>query len=328
MHGVGQRHLDVVAGRQRQHRLARRDALGDVAARRQLAPPPSMPPLPSRSPNVRLRECGDVHVATRSPTPARPASVAGLAPNAIPSRMISASPRVMIAATVFSPSPTPGRHAAGQRDDVLARAADLGADDVGVGVRPEVAGGASARCSVTARPESAHATTVAAGCSSAISLARLGPVTTATRDGSAPVTCTIDLAHPHQRVQLDALGQADQRGVVADQVAPLARGWPAASATAPRAAPCRRRPAPRRRRWWRGSTSAARRRRGNAVAVGVVDLIGELRAAGPQRDVVARVGQHFGQRRAPRTGPHHRRFDHGFNPSLRVAEAWLAGWRS
>ena len=43
---------------------------------------------------------------------------------------------------------------------------------------------------VAALPESLHATTVAAGCSSAISLARLGPVTTATRDGSAPVTWT------------------------------------------------------------------------------------------------------------------------------------------
>ncbi len=33
--------------------------------------------------------------------------MAGLAPNAIPSRMISARPRVMMAAAVFSPSPTP-----------------------------------------------------------------------------------------------------------------------------------------------------------------------------------------------------------------------------
>lgn len=43
----------------------------------------------------------------------------------------------------------------------------------------------NARCSVTARPESLHAMTVAAGCSSAISLARFGPEITATRDGSA-----------------------------------------------------------------------------------------------------------------------------------------------
>jgi hypothetical protein len=39
----------------------------------------------------------DVQVATRSPTPARPASVAPLAPTAMPSRMIPARPRVMIA---------------------------------------------------------------------------------------------------------------------------------------------------------------------------------------------------------------------------------------
>ncbi|CKU63330.1 Uncharacterised protein [Mycobacterium tuberculosis] len=46
-------------------------------------------------------------MATRSPTPARPANVAPLAPSAVPSRMISARPRVMIAAAVFSPSPMP-----------------------------------------------------------------------------------------------------------------------------------------------------------------------------------------------------------------------------
>ncbi|SHX21731.1 Uncharacterised protein [Mycobacteroides abscessus subsp. abscessus] len=46
-------------------------------------------------------------MATRSPTPASPASVTPLAPSAIPNRMISASPRVMIAAAVFSPNPAP-----------------------------------------------------------------------------------------------------------------------------------------------------------------------------------------------------------------------------
>ncbi|SHX21706.1 Uncharacterised protein [Mycobacteroides abscessus subsp. abscessus] len=50
---------------------------------------------------------------------------------------------------------------------------------------------AKARCNATARPESVHAMSVAAGCSSTTSLARLGPLRTATRLGSAPVTWTM-----------------------------------------------------------------------------------------------------------------------------------------
>ena len=38
----------------------------------------------------------------------------------------------------LSPKPMPVGHADGQRDDVLDRAAELDADDVGVRVRPEV----------------------------------------------------------------------------------------------------------------------------------------------------------------------------------------------
>ena len=218
-------------------------------------------PAPSREPNVRFRECGDVQVATRSPTPARPASVAGLAPNAIPSRMISASPRVMIAATEFSPMPDAGRHAAGQRDDVLACTADLGADDVGVGVRAEILGGQ--------RPLQRHRTTgVGAGDDGGRGLllgdlaGQVGPGHDGHPRRVGAGHLNDHLAHPHQGVQLDALGQADQCHVVAEQSRPSRRGWPEASATAPRAAPCTRPPALRRRRWWPGSMSAVRRRRG------------------------------------------------------------------
>ena len=63
------------------------------------------------------------------------------------------------------------------------------------------------RCRATARPESLQAMTVAAGWPAAISLARFGPDITATCDGSTPVTSNDDLAHPHQRAQLDALGR-------------------------------------------------------------------------------------------------------------------------
>jgi hypothetical protein len=45
-----------------------------------------------------------------------------------------------------------------------------------------------ARCTTVARSTSMHATTVAAGCSAAISAARLGPETTTTRSGA---TCAV-----------------------------------------------------------------------------------------------------------------------------------------
>ena len=64
-------------------------------------------PLPRLTPNVWLRESGDMQVAMRSPTPARPAKVAGSPPSATPSRVVSASPRVMIVALVLSPMPMP-----------------------------------------------------------------------------------------------------------------------------------------------------------------------------------------------------------------------------
>ncbi len=61
------------------------------------------------------------------------------------------------------------------------------------------------------------------------------------------------------------------------------------------------------------------------VAVGVVDLGGELGAPGPQRDAVARVREHLRQRRPPRAGTHHRSFDHGNKSSLRRAAGRMAG---
>jgi hypothetical protein len=46
----------------------------------------------------------------------------------------------------------------------------------------------NASCSFSATDSSAHATTLAAGWRAAISRARLGPLTTATRSGPAPVS--------------------------------------------------------------------------------------------------------------------------------------------
>src|SRR5258707_4336903 len=121
-----------------------------------------VPPRPSRSPNVRLRERGDVHVATRSPTPASPAMVAGLAPNAIPSRMISARPRVMIAAAVFSPNPTPAATPQATAMTFL-HAPPTSAPMTSALVYRRRYPVDNARCQVTALPDSLHATTAAAG---------------------------------------------------------------------------------------------------------------------------------------------------------------------
>src|SRR5258708_2516272 len=66
-------------------------------------------PRPIASPSARLRDKGPVAVRIRSPIPARPADVSGLAPHATPSRVISASPRVISAARVLYPRPRPSR---------------------------------------------------------------------------------------------------------------------------------------------------------------------------------------------------------------------------
>src|SRR5260370_3380551 len=62
-------------------------------------------PRPRFSPNVLLRDSGELQVATRSPIPARPAHVCRCAPSAEPSLAISASPPVIPAPLVLYPSP-------------------------------------------------------------------------------------------------------------------------------------------------------------------------------------------------------------------------------
>ncbi len=209
---------------------------------------------------MRLRERGEVHVATRSPTPASPAMVAGLAPNAIPSRMISARPRVMIAAAVFSPSPTPAAIPQANAMTFL-HAPPTSAPMTSALVYGRKYAGRQ-RALQGHRPAGVAARDNG-GCRLFVGdlagQVRAGDHRNARRVSAGHLHH--DLAHPHQRVQLDALGQAHQRDVVADQARPAARGWRASSATAPRAAPCTRRPALRPDRWWRGSTSAARYRR-------------------------------------------------------------------
>src|SRR5438445_12785633 len=67
----------------------------------------SVLPCPSSTPRLRLRDRAPVAVRMRSPMPARPANVSGSAPSATPSRVISASPRVISAARGLWPMPSP-----------------------------------------------------------------------------------------------------------------------------------------------------------------------------------------------------------------------------
>src|SRR6266704_1668976 len=66
-------------------------------------------PHPSSTPSWWLRDSGPVAVRIRSPIPASPAKVAGSAPSATPRRVISARPRVISAARVLWPRPSPSR---------------------------------------------------------------------------------------------------------------------------------------------------------------------------------------------------------------------------
>src|SRR3989449_4792387 len=66
-------------------------------------------PSPSSTPSWWVRDRGPVAVRMRSPIPASPANVAGSAPSATPNRVISASPRVISAARVLWPIPSPSK---------------------------------------------------------------------------------------------------------------------------------------------------------------------------------------------------------------------------
>ena len=119
----------------------------------------------------------------------------------------------------------PGRHPASQRDDVLARAADLGADDIGIGVGPEVSG-------IQHALHGNCASGIAAGDDGGSGLPGsdlAGEVRTGDHRGLRRIDTRHvhdDLTHPHQSVQLDALGRADQGGAPGDQARPLLKVGP------------------------------------------------------------------------------------------------------
>ncbi len=116
--------------------------------------------------------------------------VAGSAPSASPSRVVSASPRVMIEAFVLSPKPIPSAMpTASAMTFLTAPPSSTPTTSVWVYGRKYGAEHAAATCSATSA--SVQATTVAVGCRAAISLARFGPDTTAMRPGDLPVTSAI-----------------------------------------------------------------------------------------------------------------------------------------
>jgi hypothetical protein len=128
---------------------------------------------------------GDMHVAMRSPTPARPRKVlrVGAEPDAQASHLGKSTRDDRGFGVV--PHPHALCHANRQGDDVLDRSTELGADDVGVGVWPEVGRSRTPRLPGRPMSWSRQATTLAAGCLLAISRARLGPDTTTTCDPRA-----------------------------------------------------------------------------------------------------------------------------------------------
>ena len=69
--------------------------------------------------------------------PASPANVRGFAPIATPRRVISARPRVVIAAFALSPEPERVDRAGDDRDDVLQRPGELDAKEVAVAVEAQ-----------------------------------------------------------------------------------------------------------------------------------------------------------------------------------------------
>ena len=113
--------------------------------------------------------------------------MAASAPCASPSRVISASPRVMIEACELSPIPIPlAMPTASAMTFFTAPPTSTPNTSVFVYGRKYVV--RQTCCSFSATPSSAQATTLAAGCRRAISFARFGPDTTAMRSGPAPVT--------------------------------------------------------------------------------------------------------------------------------------------
>ena len=131
-------------------------------------------------PTWRLRLSDPVHVSTRSPSPLRPAVVSRRAAGgARQPRDLGQAARDERGERVV-PEAQPFDHAGGDRDDVLQRAADLDADDVGRSVQAEVRPAELGLDELGAPRNRADATRTAVGSCCATSVAKLGPDSTTT----------------------------------------------------------------------------------------------------------------------------------------------------
>ena len=199
-------------------------------------------PFPNCSPTRRLRLCGLMQVAIRSPIPARPANAAGWAPMATPSRVNSARPRDITAAWVLSPDAQSLTDAGGDGDDVLERAADLAPDDVVVQVDAEDAPGDH----LLDRPGHFEVLGGDDGGGRLAGHDLVGQVRPGEGGHRMPGDHLFDhLGHPEIGTLLQPLGQADHRDPRAACRAPPPRGRRGTPMSAPRRSPGRRR---RRRR--------------------------------------------------------------------------------
>ena len=163
--------------------------------------------------------------------PASPANVSGFAPAAIPSRVISARPRVISPALPLSPKPSPSAAPAAIATMFLSAPAQLDAEDVLVDVQPEpppsqarhdplgervVRGGDDRRGRQAAGDLGGQVRAGQRGDPADRHAGRLGD----------------DLAHPQQRAALEALDHRQQVGARAQvrrrRCRPSSRRWPTA----------------------------------------------------------------------------------------------------
>ena len=112
--------------------------------------------------------------------PARPARVSRSPPAATARREISASPRVMSAASALWPETEAFHDAGGDRDHVLERAAEFHAGHVAARIQPQRAPDRNSSWTWRTAPSFPEATTTTVGSERASSRAKLGPESTAT----------------------------------------------------------------------------------------------------------------------------------------------------
>ena len=141
--------------------------------------------------------------------PASPAKVSGSAPIATPSRVISASPRVISAARGLCPSPRPSRIPAAIGDHVLERTRRARPRRRRGPSRPGRSASRRAAVRRARWPRRRAAATTAVGWPWQTSIAKLGPESAANRASGSHSANTS--RHERQRVVLDALGRADHQ---------------------------------------------------------------------------------------------------------------------